>query len=80
MGEIADTERAKYVFCVKEFADGTPWVVLEPRRSNLAILGDGFLGLELAQGTELKKAEEIADYLNEHIESVSYTGFFGKSD
>ncbi len=79
MGEIADTERAEYVFRVKESGDGTPWIVLEPRRANLAILGDGFLGLELTRGIEFKKAEEIARYLNEHIESVSYTGFFGKS-
>lgn len=80
MTEMADTERARYIFRVKESSDGTPWIALEPRRDSLAVLGDGFLGLDLRPGIDLPKAKGIAEYLNEHIESVSYTGFFGRTD
>ena len=61
----ATTERAEYVFTVKEFGDGTPWITLEPRHQSLKSLGNSFLGLELNEGSTLQKAEEIARYLNQ---------------
>lgn len=73
MSPQGNTERADYRFVVKEFADGTPWIVLEPMRGDLSVLGNGFLGLDLVKGTDLKKAHEVADFLNEAIHSVSYT-------
>ncbi len=41
------TERARYVFGVKAFADGKPWIYLEPLKDQLSILRDGFLGFDL---------------------------------
>jgi hypothetical protein len=69
------TERAHYVFAVKEFADGTPWVMLEQSGNALAVLGDGFLGFDLNKGTSLQEAEKIARFLHQNIRSVSYTSF-----
>jgi hypothetical protein len=38
----SNTDRAHYVFAVKEFGDGTPWIILE-RGGNLPI----FLGAQV---------------------------------
>ncbi len=70
---MSDTVREGYVFKVKESATGTPWIMLEPRRRELSVLGNGFLGLDLTQGTDIKKAQEVANFLNDAIQSVSYT-------
>jgi hypothetical protein len=40
---------------------------------NLRVLGNGFLGFGLPEGTTVNAAEEIAAFLQEHITSVSYT-------
>jgi hypothetical protein len=67
------TERARMVFRVKEFASGDFWICLEPLEEDLKVLGKGFLGFELQEGTTVNKAEEIAAFLQENISSVSYT-------
>lgn len=72
---MAKTERQEYCFTVKELGDGTPWVALEPRSSELSCLGDGFLGLDLMPGHSLVQAKEVARFLNNHIASVSHTSF-----
>jgi hypothetical protein len=69
------TERARYVFAVKEFADGTPWIVLERSGKGLDVLGNGFVGLELAESTSLQEAEALAATLRRSVSSVAYTNF-----
>jgi len=75
MSVRAETERAEFVFAVKESGDGTPWIMCDPREGGLKALGDGFLGLRLREGTDIKQAEEIASYLNDQIDAISYTKF-----
>lgn len=72
---MAQTERSTYRFTVKEHGDGTPWIMLEPLHGDLSCLVSGFLGLDLAPGTDIRKAQEIAEFLNRHITTVSYTWF-----
>lgn len=72
---MAKTERAKYVFIVKEFSDGTPWIVLEPLRKSISLPGDGFLGFDLPKGTDINKAKDIAKYLSENLSDLSLTTF-----
>jgi len=72
---MAQTERFTCAFTVKEFADGTPWIAVEPLAGTLSCLGDGFLGLDLKPGTDYRKAEEIAAFLNQAVAGVSYTRF-----
>lgn len=72
---MAKTERSKYRFTVKEFGDGTPWIMLEPDGQDLACLGDGFLGLDLKPGHTLDDAQEVASFLNKHITTMAYTQF-----
>jgi len=69
------TERAKYVFAVKEFSDGTPWIMLERSWNGLDVLGNGFIGLDLKDGTTLKQAEALAETLHRNVSAVSYTSF-----
>jgi hypothetical protein len=69
------TDRAPYVFAVKEFGDGTPWIMLERSENALDVLGDGFLGFDLKEGTSLQEAEKIARFLRQNIRSISYTDF-----
>lgn len=71
----SSTDRARYVFSVKEFGDGTPWIMLERGGSSLAVLGGGFLGLELKKGTSMNQAEKIAQLLRRSVQAVSYTSF-----
>ena len=72
---MSETERHPYSFEVREYGDGTPWIVLEPRGAKLAILGNGFLGFHLPKGTTAESAEEIAEFLRRYITEVSYTSF-----
>jgi len=67
------TERARYLFSVKEFPDGQPWIYMEPFEGGLSPLEHGFIGFDLAAGTTLKQAEEIASILNSKLLRVSYT-------
>lgn len=70
----ARTDRAHYRFTVKEYAGGTPWIMLELQREpDLPVLKDGFLGLDLRPGTSYEEAKRIADLLNDNIESVAAT-------
>lgn len=47
----------------------------EPHGAGLPGIGDGFLGLTLQKGIGIREAEEIAEYLNDRIESISHTQF-----
>jgi len=69
------TERATYVFAVKEFGDGEPWIMLERSGKGLDVLGNGFVGLELREGTSLKEAEALADTLRRNVSALAYTKF-----
>jgi hypothetical protein len=69
------TERANCVFAVKEFADGKPWIMLERSGEGLEVLGDGYIGFELKEGTTLQEAEDLAATLCKSISTVSYTSF-----
>jgi hypothetical protein len=65
------TERAQYSFVVKEFVSGTPWIMAE-WVSGPNILG-GMLGFDLAPGTTLEQAHEIAAFMRKHIAGLSFT-------
>jgi hypothetical protein len=66
-------ERAQYVFVVKEFEGGQPWIGLEPQDKHIGILKNGFLGFDLVEGISLSEAKAIAKNLNTKIKKISYT-------
>jgi hypothetical protein len=67
------TDRGAYLFVVKEYADGEPWIMMERQDQGIEILQRGFLGFELKNGTPLMEAEKLAVTLSALIKSVSYT-------
>ena len=72
---MTNTVRAKYVFTIKEFAEGTPWIMAEPLNGGINLPNDGFLGFDLPKGTSMAKAKEIAKFLNDNLEQISLTTF-----
>lgn len=74
-GSKARTEHGSYLFTVKEAADGSPWIMLEPRRTDVTALKEAFIGFGLRQGTTIEKAQEVADYLNRNLADLSFTMF-----
>jgi hypothetical protein len=72
------TERAEYIFAVKEYADGTPWIMAEPRRKQLSIFKNGFIGFDLRDGTSFEDAQQLAKEMTERITGITYTALSGK--
>lgn len=70
---MADTEIEKFTFTVKEGVSGDPFIALEPLYQKFPSLKGSFLTLNLPDGTSIEKAEEIARYLDDNIESVGFT-------
>ena len=65
---------ARHRFTVKEGATGAPFVMFEVAKGQeLPILGNGFLALELREGTTLERAAEICEMLNQSVSGTSYT-------
>jgi hypothetical protein len=65
-------ERAEFTFTVKEFVSGTPWILAE-QISGPEILERCMLGFDLAAGTTLEQAHEIAAYMRRHISGLHIT-------
>jgi hypothetical protein len=72
----ARTERGDFLFAVKEYGDGTPFIAVEPRRLTTTLVGgDALLAFDLNPGVTMAQAQSIAEYLNKNISSVSFTVF-----
>jgi hypothetical protein len=71
---VAKTTRTAHRFHLKEDASGQPWLVSE------LLMGDepggsGFVGLDLAPGTTMQQAEDLARTMNRLIIRASFTRF-----
>jgi hypothetical protein len=72
--DTSRTDRSKYHYEVKEYADGQPWIMGEPLEGpDLPIPGQWFLGFDLTEGTTLEQAEEVAAFMNRHLTAISLT-------
>jgi hypothetical protein len=68
------TERAQYVFTVKEHDGGAPWLMLDLlRRPDIEILKHQMIGLDLRPGTTLEDAKELASILNAKVSHLTCT-------
>lgn len=74
-GSQARTERGKVSFSVKEYADGTPWICVEPEYQPIPALHAAFIGFDLEEGTTLEEAHRIADLMSKRLRQVSMTIF-----
>ncbi len=68
------TDRARYHFRVSEYETNRFWVIAEPRSSDIKILKHGLLGFNLAQDIDLARAKQVADFFNDNVVAISYTG------
>ena len=75
MSNNSETDYGDYCFSIKEFASGKPFIMFEPRKEKLKILGNGFLGFEFNDDVSFEEAEKIATSLNKKIKCVLYTWF-----
>jgi hypothetical protein len=71
---VAKTARTAHRFHLKEDASGQPWLVSE------LLMGDepggsGRVGLNLAPGTTMQQAEDLARTMNRLIIRTSFTQF-----
>lgn len=68
------THRAEFVFTVKEYESGQPWIMLEPLRApDLPLPPNSFLGFDIHEGATLAEAQEFARTLNDRIRFVTMT-------
>jgi hypothetical protein len=74
-GSKPRTERGKVSFTVKEFADGTPWIMTEQDHKSMPALENAFIAFELNDHTTLEQAQRIADFMNKNLATVSMTIF-----
>lgn len=71
--EYGNTERERCHFVVRQYSEGDWIVAVEPDGDELNALKGGILALEIQSGTLRGKAEELAEFLNQNVEGVSFT-------
>jgi transcriptional regulator with XRE-family HTH domain len=73
---MANAESAEYTFVVKEDSTGrNPFITLEPLGKGIKSFGNCLLTLQLEPGTSLDKAQEVAEYLRQHVQRIGYQRF-----
>lgn len=75
MSTNAKTDHAPCTFTLKEYGDGTPWVMVEFHEPGIPAVGDGFLGLTFREGITFERAQEIARELRDNFQGMSHTRF-----
>lgn len=59
---------SSYKFVVKESGAGKPYITIEPMNEP----GNGNLILNVADGGSIKKTQEIANLLNQHVVTLGF--------
>ncbi len=58
-------------FRVSEFADGTPFIFIDPHSGDDLLFFANNTDFRLKEGTTYDEARRIADFLNEHIDLIA---------
>ena len=67
-------KRVTPTFRVGEFADGQPFIVLEPSSGDeLNLFRNKSIGFDLRRGTTYEEAQEIVRFLQDRITHISET-------
>jgi hypothetical protein len=71
------TDYTKARFTLKEFGDGTPWIMCEPYEPGLPVLekGDSYFGLQFRPHITFEQAEEFVKMMHDCIEGIRHTQF-----
>jgi len=71
--EMRMTKRATVHFHVTSYAEGTPWIVIEPFSGGDLALFQRTIGFDLPAGTTFEEAESICKFLQDNIEQITET-------
>jgi hypothetical protein len=74
---MGETKRQSYIFTVKEYGDGTPYIACVPVGREWNVFGKGTLSFVLPIGTTLKSAQKAGEFLNKNIDLISFTAALG---
>ena len=69
---MSQTDRSRFSAAVKQYADGTPFIVFETYNRNSPPF-DKMIGLDLENGVTAQDAEALVDRLNALIATVALT-------
>jgi hypothetical protein len=67
------TKRTTIRFRVTSYANGTPWIVIEPLSGGDLALFQKLIGFDLPAGTTFEEAESICKFLQNNIEKITET-------
>ena len=77
----SSTDRSKYTFKVSEGGvDEKSWIAFiscEPIGPGVDLFRDGLLSFDLPPGTNMERARDIAQFLNENISGIAFTFISG---
>jgi hypothetical protein len=71
----AKTDYSPCTFTVKEFGDGTPWIMCEVDKPGIPALDNGFIGFRFRERVSIERAQKVADTLHDQFEGISHTHF-----
>jgi len=73
----ARVEQGRVRFMVREEANGTPFLCIEPEYQSIPVLEDALISLQLHSGTSLptsrQQAQRIKDLMNDYFSGISFT-------
>jgi hypothetical protein len=75
MSTNAKTDFSPCTFTVKEFDDGTPWIMVEFYKPGIPALENGFIGLRFRERVAIEDAQKAAELLHNQFEGISHTHF-----
>jgi hypothetical protein len=77
---MGETKRQAYTFTVKEYGDGTPYIVCTPIGKEWSVFAKGSLSFVLPEGTTLKRAQQVNAFLNTNIKYISFNETANKEE
>lgn len=75
MSTKAKTDFSPCTFTVKEFGDGTPWIMCEFYKPGIPALENGHIGFRFRERVTIEEAQEVASRMRDDFEGISHTHF-----
>jgi hypothetical protein len=71
----ATTDFSTCTFTVKEFGDGTPFIMCEFDKPGIKALENGYIGFRFRERVTYEQAQKVVDMLRDQFEGISHTHF-----
>ena len=69
---MSSYERQDYSFALKDHSKDSFFIACEPMNTNLSILQNGVLCLEINKGISFEDAQKISEYIQKNISAITY--------